>query len=412
MRIFNSIGSNYTWSFALRALFTFGSDEDRKLLSAELSKRYGGKSYLIYKGREAIVSALKASNLPKGSKVIISGYTCSTVVVAVSYAGHEPIYTDVTPPLINFSPENLLETLKKYPDSRAVIIQNTLGYSCDIAGIKKICDERKMILIEDLAHSAGGTYSSGEVMGTVGDFVIFSFSQDKILDAVSGGALVIRNPIYKLEGDSSWINVPFAEQLRAKVYPFATCFIRSTHNIGIGKVVHRILFSLHLLAKPVNDLKNAPTHRIPGWCASLALSRLHELPATIAHRQEIVKKYLAVLGSRSDCVFIKDTFSHNACLRFPLVVDNRDALVAYLRTQGIHLSDIWYDVPVAPKRYWHLFESGHTETGARDLAKKSVNLPTHQEITPEIAEHIAKLVQIWITSPQNTSTTKGNGNGF
>ena len=408
MRIFNSMGSNYTWGFALKALFAIGGESDRIVLAEEFSKRYGGKTYLTYKGREAIILALNAANLPKGSKIVISGYTCATVVMAVTYAGHIPVYADVTSPDVNFSAGSLSETLKEHPDTRMVIIQNTLGYPCDISNIKKICDSNNILLVEDLAHSIGGKYSSGEMMGTLGDFIIFSFSQDKILDAVSGGALVIRNPLYQNIDMATWGTVPLKEQLRAKIYPLATSFIRSTHGIGVGKVVHKILFSLHLLAKPVNDLENRPTQHIPGWCASLALGRLQDLSSEITHRQEIVKEYLVILGDHTSCNFIKDTYMHSTCLRFTFPVDNRDALIAYLRTKDIHLSDIWYDVPVAPKRYWHLFEKEHTAVGAQALAKQSVNLPTHQEITPERARYIANLILIW-QSQQNTSHTKTSG---
>jgi dTDP-4-amino-4,6-dideoxygalactose transaminase len=413
MPIFNSLGSNYSWNFALKALLKKGSDKETSLLAAELSTRFGGTAYLTYKGREAIALALQAAKLPQGAKVVVPGYTCATVVVAVTNEDCVPVYADIQGSDVNFNAKTFEALIQKHTDIKAVLVQNTLGVPCDIDAIRALCDSHKIILIEDLAHSVGGTYANGVEMGTRGDFVILSFSQDKIIDAVSGGSLIIRNQAFSLPSNSVFESVPFFEQVRARMYPVATCFIRATYKIGLGKLVHRILFSLHLLAKPVQNLKQVPVYKIPNWCAALARERFQELSANISHRQEIVKRYLDILGSRSELGLVNtEIYHHTTCLRLHLVVDNRDDLVAYLRTKGIHLSDIWYDVPVAPKRFWYLFKDTHDAKGAQNLAQKSFNLPTHQEVTPAVADHIANHVITWLTSPHNTSPIKTSGTHF
>src|SRR2546428_552227 len=76
-------------------------------------------------------------------------------------------------------------------------IQNTLGYPCNIEEVKLICEQKKITLIEDLAHSIGTTYNNGVESGTMGDMTILSFSQDKIIDGISGGALITNHKIEK-----------------------------------------------------------------------------------------------------------------------------------------------------------------------------------------------------------------------
>ena len=193
MAIFNSLGSNYNFEFVLRSLFTKDAGKSRAALLGLLRKKYSGDVVLTYKGREALTLCLELSKLPKESVVAINGFTCVAVYKAVEEAGYAVELLDNELGDLNFTAKILEEKLKKNPQIKAVIIQNTLGYPCDIEEIDKICKKNNLVLIEDLAHCVGASYSSGMEAGTIGDFTCLSFSQDKMIDAVSGGALVIRN---------------------------------------------------------------------------------------------------------------------------------------------------------------------------------------------------------------------------
>lgn len=182
MNIFNSLGSNYDFQFVLKSLFSRGGGDLKKILE----DKYKGRVTLTRKGREAIELAL--SGLPPGSLIAINGFTCFAVYEAIKKAEHKALYLDIDKGDLNFS----ADTLKRAFNVKAVIVQNTLGYPCDIEKIAQICKENKIILIEDLAHCVGTKYESGVEAGTVGDFVALSFSQDKMIDAVSGGALIKR----------------------------------------------------------------------------------------------------------------------------------------------------------------------------------------------------------------------------
>lgn len=189
MSIFNSLGSNYDFKFTLKALI---ARENNSQLKSFLENKYQGKVTLVYKGREAIELCLKSLNLPEKSFVAITGFTCFAVFDAIKKSGLDVEYLDIEKGDLNFSAEILEKAVEKNPKIKVVLIQNTLGYPCDIENIAKICKEKKIILIEDLAHSIGTRYENGEEAGSFGDFVVLSFSQDKVIDAVSGGALIER----------------------------------------------------------------------------------------------------------------------------------------------------------------------------------------------------------------------------
>lgn len=189
MSIFNSLGSNYDLNFVFKTLLLKNNQKYKTELEEYLSEKFKGEVILTYKGRDAIEIALKLLNLPEGSFVAINGFTCFAVYEAIKKAEHKALYLDIDKGDLNFS----ADTLKRAANVKAVIIQNTLGYPCDIEKIAQVCKENDIILIEDLAHCVGTRYESGVEAGTVGDFVALSFSQDKMIDAVSGGALIKKN---------------------------------------------------------------------------------------------------------------------------------------------------------------------------------------------------------------------------
>lgn len=395
MAIFNSLGSNYSFRFALKALFSFGREGDRKWLKAILEKKYGGKAVLISKGRQAIRLALEISGLPKGSLVGINGFTCFAVYQAIKEAGYKPLYLDIDGRSLNFSLAAL--RVKTRADLRALIVQNTFGVPCDINKIKSFCTKNKILLIEDLAHSAGGSYPNGQEMGTVGDFTILSFGQDKIIDTVSGGALIIRNRLYKMRlNEGNLPTVMFVTQLRDRLYPPLTFLIRKTYLVGLGKGLHFILKKFSVLPRSVSAGQGQP-RMFPDWQAKLAKVRFLGLRNELQHRARISNIYSRTLPKKvMSSEFIR-SINVSTNLRFPIFIEKRVSLVSFLKNKGVFVSDIWYDAPVAPKRYLKFtdYNKGTCPSSER-ISEKILNLPTHTNVSEKEAEFISDKINLWL----------------
>lgn len=384
--VFNSLGSNYDLRFVLKVLFATGGQRSKDNLVAFLNKKYGGETVLVYKGREAIKLALDLAKLPKSSKVGINGFTCYVVYKAVVDAGYTPELIDIDNTL-NFS----LSELKKHHDLKALIIQNTLGVPCDMTNIKAYCLENKIILIEDLAHNVGLTYPDGQEMGTRGDFTALSFSQDKMLDAISGGALVIRNKKYNLSNNSNVQKVSIANQIRDRLYPLWTYKIRITYGLGIGKALHYLLKKLKILSQPLSGNLKTVIHDLPGWYSSLAMYRFSCLDNELNHRRKISEVYAGIINT-------KVVIDKSAYMRFSITVDKRGDLINYLTKSGIHVSDIWYDVPIAPRKLLNLTNYNGECPVAKKMATRIVNLPTHINVSVKDAKYISNKINIWLNT--------------
>lgn len=385
MKIFNSLGSNYNLQFVLASLFSFPSDDSKAKLIKKLEEKYDGKAVLLYKGREAIRLALEILKFPKDSVVAINGFTCFAVYKAVEEANCKAEFLDIEDRDLNFSVDELLNKIKQNPKIKAVIVQNTLGDPCDIEKIEKVCRENNIVLIEDLAHCVGSIYKNGKEAGTVGDFVILSFSQDKIIDAVSGGALIIRNKKYNNLTIGQFSNVSIKQQLKDRLYPHLTFKIRVMYSLGIGKIIHFISKKLNLLSKPMQEGLYAK-YNLPNWYCNLALLGFKNLKKNLEHRRKIANLYKNLLDKKvlSETLINRIDLSSN--LRFSVFVENRGSLIKYFKNNDIYVADVWYD-SVAP-----------TCPNAQTTSQRILNLPTHINVSEKDARKISQKINLWLKS--------------
>ncbi len=395
MSTFNSLGSNYSWRFVWRNLTSRGSKSATELLTAGLGQHYSGRAVLTYKGREALELALNQSGLPVNSQIGINGFTCYVLYQAVVNAGYQPVFIDITPGQTNFGPAELKHTKDKNPGLKAVIIQNTLGYPAQMAAIADFCRAQGILIVEDLAHSLGAVYDNGHEAGTVGSFTMLSFSRDKPLDTVAGGALVDRRPLPP-RTDSSLLPMPtidWGQQTINRLYPLLTGVVRATYPIGLGRLLHFGLRKVGLLTSPMEDTRTG-LHSMTPSAPALILRKWQFKQKELSHRRQIAQIYTTNLPA--DIQLVRKPSGTPAYLRFPLFISDPVSLHKLLKRHQIYISDAWYDAPVAPKRYMTrtIYQAGSCPV-AEDLVKHIVNLPTHRHITPEKAADICAKIKQW-----------------
>ncbi len=399
MTIFNSLGSNYNFRFALKSLFASNKKTAQTDLESLLQKKYGGEVALLYKAREALTLALETLLLSPKSPVAVNGFTCYAVYQAIIAVGLTPHYLDITPTDLNFSATELERALAENPEIKVVIIQNTLGYPAEITDIETLCRQHNLIIIEDLAHSPGARYQDGREVGTIGDFTILSFSQDKMIDSISGGALIIRNKEYRLLSTIKIKRVNYARRIKDRLYPLLTWLVRHTYASGLGKIFHRFLNQLDILSRPI-DNAGPGFHQLSAWQCALAKNQLDNLATNLQHRKKIAERYAQKLDPKLVRRSIIEKVTSSANLRFPIFVESgRDELLIFLKNWGVHLADIWYDAAISPANYLPLtnYQPGECPK-AETTAGQIMNLPTHANISPAQADQLADLINLWLKS--------------
>ncbi|MBU0978492.1 MAG: DegT/DnrJ/EryC1/StrS family aminotransferase [Patescibacteria group bacterium] len=393
--IFNSLGSNYSWSFAWQAVREwFGShrqpDHD---LGEQLVDKFGGQAFLTYKGRDAIWLALKALGVGRGDQVLTQAFTCHAVEEAITRVGAEPIFVDLAPGKLNPSVVELERGLKSAKKAKLVLMQHTLGVPAKIDDIVKWCGDHNLLVLEDLAQAIGGVDESGQTLGSLADAVVLSFGRDKMVDAVSGGAVVVRSAeaiktaktLYDQLG-----SVPRSNLKTDLWYPSLTNLIRATHPVLIGQVILKVCRQQGWLKSPVwSPLKRAT--QLPLELARLVLCQWHNLVDQVTHRHQIARVYQEQLVEIS--LHSSDDIERGSNQRFSIKVAEPDSLVDWLKQHKIYVADRWYRSPVDSGNlgYATSYRAGSCPQ-AELLANQIVNLPTHQGIKLADADRIARLV--------------------
>ncbi len=147
-----------------------------------------GHSIEVTSGRVAIAHALALMGLASGDEVLMPAYHCSSMVDALSWVQAKPVFYRIKPDLS----ADLADIESKVgPKSRCLVAAHYFGFPQDLPGLRALCDERQLFLLEDCAHSLFGQ-SAGGPLGSLGDYAITSLP--KFLPVREGGTLVTRDP--------------------------------------------------------------------------------------------------------------------------------------------------------------------------------------------------------------------------
>ena len=165
-----------------------------KQFEKEFSEFQGRKySVLFNSGSSANLALIQAllnlGVLKKGDNIGFSALTWSTNIMPLIQLGLNPVPLDISLKNLNVNSEDLLRSKKKL---KALFITNLLGFSGDLDRIKKICKERKIILIEDNCESLGSELK-GKKLGNYGLASTTSFFVGHQFSTIEGGMVCTDN---------------------------------------------------------------------------------------------------------------------------------------------------------------------------------------------------------------------------
>ena len=353
-------------------------------------KQYLGSKHAISfnSGRSSLMAILKSLNLDWNSEVLVQAFTCNAAVNPILWSGFKPVYVDCNE---NFNID--VEDLKKKitPQSKVIMVQHTFGLPADMDKISEIAKENNLILIEDCAHSLGAEYN-GKKLGTFGRISFFSFSRDKIISSVYGGMAVTNddNLAEKIRKYREGIEYPsYYWIFQQLLHPILMNYLILPFYSVIGKYLLVLFQWLHILSKAVHWKEKRgekPCYfpkRMPNALALLALKQFGKLEKFNRHRKEIADFYEQNLKG-FELPIQKGVF-----LRFPIKHSKAHQIIRNAWKRNILIGD-WYTSPIAPddtKLDKVRYKIG-TCPQAEKLAKTTLNLPTHINISKSQAQNI------------------------
>ncbi len=151
---------------------------------------HGVKACAVTNCTAALHMSLLVAGIKEGDEVIVSSLSFVAALNVISVVGATPVLADSK----SFSDWNIsVEDVSRKISSKtkAVIVVHYAGYPSDLDELQKLCQEKNIILIEDVAHAIGAEYK-GQQCGTFGDISCFSFFGNKNLSTGEGGMIVTK----------------------------------------------------------------------------------------------------------------------------------------------------------------------------------------------------------------------------
>ncbi len=381
-------------------------------------KQYLGVKYAFSfnSGRSSLYAILKSLDLEKRSDILLQAFTCNAVPNPILWANLNPIYVDCDDSF-NIDTEDSKKKITK--ENKVLIAQHTFGLPANMDEIISIVKgsesfsqsenslprQNGMILIEDCAHALGAEFN-GQRVGTFGDAAFFSFSRDKVISCVYGGMAVTNNDAIgkKLEQFQKEFGQPgYFWILQQILHPILLNFIILPiyHFIDLGKLF--LIFSqwLHILSKAVSWKEKRgqrPDYfpkALPNALAIMAQNQFSKLEKFNKHRKEIAEFYYENL---KETAFGLPQKNNNIFLRFAITHPKAHEIIYEAwHKENILLGD-WYTSVIAPMDT-QLDKMAYKPglcPNAENLAQKTLNLPTHINISMEDAKRVVNFLKKYI----------------
>jgi dTDP-4-amino-4,6-dideoxygalactose transaminase len=345
--------------------------------------------FLAPSGRAAIAQIL--SLLPQ-KEVVMPAYTCPVVKIAAEVAGKRIIYVDCSAGSLNATSAEFEAEARP---GRVLLPTHLFGLPTDIDNICALAKECQCVTIEDAA-AAFPSRPGGRLLGTVGDFGVFSFERSKRLPAFHGAAIVINNErVVEPKVLASHTAVPMRDGLPVRELLFALLYNLATQPAVYGRlIVHRLLRGYRLTsglekAQTADAARNTPSYNraFHSYQAELVLRALKRWETVGPHIEKLVAVYMRTFAATSVRTFIAGECDEKALLRFPIALPGleRGEILRRALRCGLYL-ETNYENPLAPKTEQAKYPN------ALWAAENVVLLPLYRRLSLEAAEAIARRV--------------------
>lgn len=279
------------------------------------------KAVVCVNGTNALHMSLMLSGVEQGDEIITQSLTFIATANAISYCNAYPVFCDVDEETMGLSPIAVRRWLESHAEIRnnkcynkntgrkisAVVPMHTFGHPVKLNEFVELCNEWKLVLVEDAAESIG-SYYNGKHTGLFGKVAALSFNGNKTITCGGGGMLLFTD---KELGE------------------------RAKHLTTQAKIPHRWEFKHDEIGY---------NYRMPNINAALGCAQLENLDKILENKRKTAMAYKEFFAG-SDIKFFdepancKSNFWLNAVL-----LPNKEAQIKFLEETndaGVQTRPIW-----------------------------------------------------------------------
>jgi aminotransferase EvaB len=294
----------------------------------------------VNSGTDALVLALRALGLRDGDEVITVANTAIPTVSAIVTTGAVPRFVDVDPRTYLMDVARLEEAVT--PRTRCILPVHLFGQCVDMDAVNAVAARHGAQTLEDCAQSTGAEYRARRA-GSMSDIAAFSFYPTKILGGYGDGGMVVT-------ADEALA----AHVRRLRMYGTDGRYYAEEQGYN---------------------------SRLDEVQAAILQRKLRRLPAYIARRREIARRYDRLLAASGLRLPVTAPENHHAYYLYVVRHPARDRIVKELGSRDI-IVNVSYPWPIHTMRGYTQFgyvegDLPETEAAAREI----FSLPMYPSLT-------------------------------
>lgn len=321
-------------------------------------------------GTAALHIACQAAGLQKGDEFITTPITFAASANCGLYCGAVPVFADINERTYNIDTAQVQDKVTE--KTKAVVAVDFTGQAVELDALMEICHDKKLVLIEDGAHSIGTKYK-GKGIGSIADMTTFSFHPVKTVTGGEGGAVLTNsNEFYEKLKLFRSHGITREDELMVRTPEGAWYY----EQVDLGM-----------------------NYRMTDIQAALISSQLEKLPKFAARRKEIVKRYNEAFANLPEITVQEeipesDTVRHLYILRLKpetLQIDRRQFFDA-MSAEGIQCN-VHY-IPVYRHPYYEAlgYKKGLCPK-AEKLYAEMMSLPLYYAMSDRDVEDVIAAVK-------------------
>jgi dTDP-4-amino-4,6-dideoxygalactose transaminase len=305
-----------------------------------------------------------AINLKKTDEVIVPSFSFITSASSFARTGCKLKFCDIQKETLMPSLKDIQKCITK--NTKAIVVVHYQGYSVEyLDKLKKICNQKKIFLIEDAAQ-AFGSYFKNKSLGSFGDFSCFSFHETKNLHSGSGGMLIVNNKNYLNK-------------------------IKTIYDKG----TNRYLMNLKKI-KYYSWVEIGSAFLMTEFAASYLSPQIKNYKRIFLNRSKLYHRYINILSKiKKNNFYLPNNYKYRYNFHAIVLIlenTNREKFLKFLKKNKIN-AVISYTPLHKSKFGKRFFNKKKNLINTDKYVKKIVRLPLHDSLTFSQIDYICKKIQ-------------------
>jgi len=299
--------------------------------------------------------ALRALGIGPGDEVIVPDYTYPATADVVAIVGARVVLVDICRDTMLIDYDALEAAITDR--TRAMIPVSLFGNPLDYDRLAALKEKYGLYLVEDAACALGAEFK-GVKVGNHADIAIFSCHPRKFITTGEGGIIVTNNP-----GWAEWME--------------------SYKHFGMGRSDSR--------AGTIFE-RIGTNYKLSNLLAAVGLGQMQKITELLARRLELAHNYIAMLKGVPGVALPRTTdLGKHSWQSFCIFIENRDAVMADLRQNGIEVQIGTYALHLHPPFFASAAcRHAGTLSASKYAFDHCLTLPLYHDLTPADQETVVR----------------------